>query len=357
MSLTLPLNNDSNGWLEILKNRIFTKLNTFVDPIINNLEELHPWHPFGKNKKVHMERLANDVLEFSQWLELNKREVFLLEIILRCHDIGRHAEGLWKETHIWEEIKNHSQYAADFLKNNNILEWLDESEKEVIYEAIRYHGVGKVEIKDATSLAYKLCYKLRDHDKMDALQDMKYMQPDGILAQLWIRFLSWEDSKLLKEKTADHSIHSYLHNVVASSLGGPKNNYKRDDIFEATRGIKNVVDKIIVKLDSPVLPKTLDNFLTKRLCDQEFKQSDSYSTYMLYTLAFMYDLKYDISLEEAITDPAIIARLNFLKYKEGEESFIKIISTLKEYLLSRWTKNQEIREQSINALLLNFQNA
>lgn len=360
-------------WSELL-NSIETNVDAVTGPIIVALETLNPDDRFGKMKQEHMKKIASqtDRLAWESWIE-DKNDKFLLHLVLRFHDIGRFVEGLAQADNnselLWKYKGtkiDHNQVGAELLESSWALETLTAEDKETVLGAIRNHGVWTVNLPE-DSLAYKLCYILRDIDKQEALEDSSYMNNKWALIQIEKRFLSSAWKETLIEKKDDHAVIEYIHETISKLLRttyqSSESFFKEGggDEFERENDIQWLMDEIRNILSQSVDQETLNDFLSGKLCNQKGWKKEwwSYATYMLYTLAFFFDIKNTHLLQELIKDETVKKRLLFIfkKFpKDQEATFTSIVEVLNEYIKSKdpnYKKNKDLTEAELVAALKN----
>lgn len=117
-------------------------------------------------KEIHTLKVANHAANIAKSLNLSEEEVDIAEIIGLFHDIGRFEQFKKYKTFRDALSENHALLGIKILKENNILQALDDSTKELIIKAISLHNTK--ELPDNLSGAEALfCKIIRDADKLD----------------------------------------------------------------------------------------------------------------------------------------------------------------------------------------------
>jgi HD superfamily phosphohydrolase YqeK len=117
-------------------------------------------------KKEHSLRVADITLHLSdklEWAEEDKKLAFLVGIL---HDIGRFSQMAEFNTFSDEKSVDHAERAISVLKEGDLFEILNISNKELVFAAILNHN--KFKIQDGLTGQELLHSKLiRDADKLD----------------------------------------------------------------------------------------------------------------------------------------------------------------------------------------------
>ncbi|MBC2580224.1 HD domain-containing protein [Clostridium sp. DJ247] len=117
-------------------------------------------------KKEHTFRVCDNAVAISKSLNLSEREHLIAETIGLFHDVGRFKQFAKYKTFRDTISEDHANLGISVLQSNNVLNNLDEKEREVIYTAIKYHN--KYAIPDDIPLDFIIFSKLiRDADKLD----------------------------------------------------------------------------------------------------------------------------------------------------------------------------------------------
>jgi len=121
-----------------------------------------------KLKEIHTSKVYRNINFISKSLNLSQEEINLAKSIALFHDIGRFEQLIKYKTFLDRNSENHSEIGLRILKEEGILKCIDENERNILIDAIRYHNVRKVpEIKDKSLFFCKL---IRDADKIDIIR-------------------------------------------------------------------------------------------------------------------------------------------------------------------------------------------
>jgi len=117
-------------------------------------------------KEKHTLNVANHAANIAKSLNLTQEEVNTAEIIGLFHDIGRFEQFRTYKTFSDNLSENHATLGIKVLKDNKILENLDENRKKIIIKAIRLHNTKELpsNLNEEEALYCKL---IRDADKLD----------------------------------------------------------------------------------------------------------------------------------------------------------------------------------------------
>ncbi len=117
-------------------------------------------------KISHTERVCTEILYLGRQLHFDANALRLAEIIALLHDIGRFEQYSIYKTFKDSESKDHALLGLDVIKNNKLLDDLDENPRSIIINAIKYHN--RISIPPTEKDPHLLFEKLiRDADKLD----------------------------------------------------------------------------------------------------------------------------------------------------------------------------------------------
>ena len=117
-------------------------------------------------KEDHTRRVVKEILDIGKALELNNDELHLAEIIALLHDVGRFEQYVRYKTFLDRNSEDHAKLGVKILKEDEVLNELNESIKRLIFRTILYHNRAKLpEHETKTCLFFTKL--LRDADKLD----------------------------------------------------------------------------------------------------------------------------------------------------------------------------------------------
>ncbi|MFA8433129.1 MAG: HD domain-containing protein [Marinifilaceae bacterium] len=120
-------------------------------------------------KKAHSLRVSELIRDLGENLNLIESDLLLAECIGLLHDVGRFEQLAQYGTLADTPEVNHSEIGISVLEESQVLDHLDEAEKEVILGAIKFHNLDKLpKINDKNLLFFSQL--LRDADKLDVFQ-------------------------------------------------------------------------------------------------------------------------------------------------------------------------------------------
>ena len=172
-------------------------------------------------KKEHSIRVADIALFLSGKLELSEEDQKTAYLIGLYHDLGRFRQMKEYETFSDSKSIDHADLAVQILKDENVLDDIGISDKDLIYTAILNHN--KFKIQDGLSEKELLHAKLiRDADKMDIFKVLTdyYSKRNGSPNHT----LTWE----LPKGTAVSP--SVLKEVLAGKMVSKKNVVSEIDV-------------------------------------------------------------------------------------------------------------------------------
>ncbi|MGA2915382.1 MAG: HD domain-containing protein [Sedimentisphaerales bacterium] len=117
-------------------------------------------------KDNHTRRMCIDIKLITERLGLDDNQKMLAETAVLFHDVGRFEQFMKYKAYNDVGTENHSLIALKILAENKVLDCLSRQEKEIVEEAIRFHGEKELpkNLDEQTELIAKL---VRDCDKLD----------------------------------------------------------------------------------------------------------------------------------------------------------------------------------------------
>ncbi|MBD7912435.1 MULTISPECIES: HD domain-containing protein [Clostridium] len=147
----------------ILVKEYYNWFNSYVksfygnDSVVNQNIEL---------KEKHTLKVSEHAVNIAKSLSLTEEQVNIAEIIGLFHDIGRFEQFKKYKTFKDYLSENHATLGIKVLKENKVLENLDENIKEVIIKAISLHNAKELP-KNLDKENALFCKLIRDADKLD----------------------------------------------------------------------------------------------------------------------------------------------------------------------------------------------
>ena len=119
-------------------------------------------------KIKHTDNVRRNILNICNSISLSREKKFVAEVIALFHDIGRFEQLREFRTFNDARSVNHAELGIEILQREKVLINLNQSEREIIINAIRHHNLR--EIPQNSEVAVVLFSKLiRDADKLDIL--------------------------------------------------------------------------------------------------------------------------------------------------------------------------------------------
>jgi len=119
-----------------------------------------------KLKEDHTKRVRREINDLTDQLDLGENDRLLAETVAIFHDVGRFRQFVEYRTYCDPRSINHNLLAVEILRQNNILDILQEGERKIIATAVELHGTKKLvdDLRAEVALHAKL---IRDADKLD----------------------------------------------------------------------------------------------------------------------------------------------------------------------------------------------
>ncbi len=119
-----------------------------------------------KLKEDHSRRVCEETLFLADELGLDENKRLLAETIALLHDVGRFPQFIKYRTYNDPRSVNHCKLAVDTLKEHKVLDALEPGERQIILDAIEYHGRKQIPANlDEETMFF--CRLIRDADKLD----------------------------------------------------------------------------------------------------------------------------------------------------------------------------------------------
>jgi len=287
----------------------------------------------------HMLHLTLEVEEAAKEFSLNKSDKDLLLLVMFAHDLGRYQEALGK----LENLKlvagaaPHALYSVKILEDSNCFAYLSDKERNAVLDAIRYHASREVPL-EKNSLAWKLTYVLRDHDKYDILVTDKplYVEQKGIIYGLANFFSKGLFPNNREEIVNDPAYLPLCNDLVAKSFA---DNDRRSPIIEnfGTTPVsesETTTERISRLINSNIHPSDLADFCAQKALNIE-SIPRSQATYWLFQIALIFDIEQVRVIEAAINNGSIASRLELIRPRVSDEDYQRIVGTIRRYLDKR----------------------
>jgi len=325
-----------------------SNLNTIDRLTFHFLREIENGPPakisFGLEKYSHMQLLVNEALKDGEKLGLNDRETQLLAFVCRAHDIGRHIEAVANLDTLRPGVR-HGKLSREWLEQNVAhFDSFSSSEWESILSAVQYHSERDF-VGD--ELAQKLCFYLKDLDKIEILEKGFVTDTKLIARELQLHYLKRIEHK---SKAMPFLKGESLHNIiqkVAMALRRPvkiSSMRTASDLLPSSQNLPvamNLIDVILGRGllsqrkptdQNPSEPLPLQNFLDGKLIHvADIKYS--WATYTLLHLAMIFDIKSSAILEKIFEERVkyLAPRLRFLRKRIPKVEYEAIVIKLANY--------------------------
>ena len=209
--------------------------------------------------KEHASRVLDNVKELGASIEIDESNLLLLKISAFLHDIGRLEQLVKLGTYADNDESNHIQIGLNVIEEYDVLDVLDEKEKQLIIDCVKMHDLSVLpKIEDEQFLA--LIQVLRDADRIDVLRIVseyythKKIYPNKCLDMELkdIPGISKKISKaIMNEEIAKHDDVENVNDLKLTQMSW---------VFDIKnkRGFKMISDKGYVKAIFETLPKNDD---------------------------------------------------------------------------------------------------
>ena len=112
----------------------------------------------------HSKRVTNEMENIIEAFELSEEQRYMAKIIALFHDIGRFRQYEKHQTFSDYKSEDHGDLGVSVMKDNDLLEDINEDNKNQIYKAIYLHNKPQLPEDDDNLFYAKL---IRDADKLD----------------------------------------------------------------------------------------------------------------------------------------------------------------------------------------------
>jgi hypothetical protein len=258
--------------------------------VVKLAEALPAGHPWKEHKLLHMEQTAKEADEVEQMLGMGKvggENLAFLKLMGGTHDIGRIVEGKKKLGLLpsdYREFANHGEESVNLLRDWGVSALFNGEAGAVLEYGILHHADKATQEEDAGSALGRTKYFflafLRDMDKL------------ALFRNKTARYL-WDDG----EKTRQMAVN----------------------------GLEGEMGRIEPR-------EILSQFAQRQLI--EHRLCRSYEAYMLQFLAWIFDLKLRLALEEVIKIGAVEQLLRYFEKQLPHQDSVLIRRTVNEYLSS-----------------------
>jgi len=213
-----------------------------------------------KLKDEHSRRVCGEMLYLTRQLGLSDEQKLTAEAIALLHDVGRFEQFAKYRTYNDVRSINHSLLGVEVLREEKVLDGVDEEEKQIIEKAIEYHGLRKLPSDlDGQSLLFSQL--IRDADKLDIFYVVteyyaRYRdEPQDFMLELEFpdepKYSQDVIEKLLRRQRIDYKALSTLNDVKLLQLG-----WVYDVNFSAT--LRRIKERRFLEKLIGFLPQTVD---------------------------------------------------------------------------------------------------
>jgi len=117
-------------------------------------------------KEKHTLRVCNEILTLGKELGLQNDDLHLAEVLGLFHDIGRFEQYARYQTFVDRDSEDHAALGVKILKEQDLLERLDDRSRNLIIRSISYHNRATLPMEETEECLF-FTRLLRDADKLD----------------------------------------------------------------------------------------------------------------------------------------------------------------------------------------------
>ncbi len=286
--------------LSELYDSITTRIHEELAPLVELIEARSPGHRFGRRVVLHMEELPKQISEIDPRDFLSPDQILLLKFCLGIHDIGRiicEADRPSDRSH----QHHHGIIGAEFLRSHNLLEDLPQEQKQISLDVVEQHSLKEVTLPRG-SLAFNICFLLRDLDKLDILSRYEeFLSPAGALKQmsLWMA----PDSITSQLALLDEAETAELYRFIEPILSG--------DHLPMLCDAPHIQRELFSLLTLPISQEILTKVEKGSLLSRE-EMLTGYPAYMLGQCALANELQTYTAKAHVRENELLLYRANFL---------------------------------------------
>lgn len=291
--------------------------------LVVELDNIEPGHPFGTKKYFHCLSTDREAAELGLLDNLSPEEALLSQVILRVHDVGRHKEAILKHDTLRPGVR-HGQLSTEILEEAGILDSFTLEQRQDILSAVLYHAESTVP-DEIGERAKKLCYILRDTDKVELLSAKKFMTPKGILEQLKLHYLKNKGADV-SPISAEDLAHPDFDTVATNAI---RNLIEHNTVVNpsASAIAERVEQALTTIMNTGIHPKAIEDFMAGKTIPVQLV-SHSYPTYMLQQLALVFDIQSPACRHIVADKGHLRERLSFIERKVDSAEYMSIESRL-----------------------------
>ena len=184
--------------------------NGFMSVAKNEFQQLHI-----KRKIEHCKRVNKLSVEIAQKLGLSAEEIYLISISSLFHDIGRFKQFYEYNTYNDKISCNHALLSIEILEQENVLNDLEDYQKEIILSIIELHNCKKLP-ENISNKLYTYASIIRDADKIDWIYAMVNIIPNLSKENQAVFYSNKDDRNFISEGLVNSILNN--ENVVRSEL-------------------------------------------------------------------------------------------------------------------------------------------
>ena len=320
-----------------------------------------PSDSLGRTKHIHMQQLAASTDAFAAANGLSSIETELLRIVLRGHDLGRHLEAFLPDKKAAKPGEWHAQKSIEILNgkitnieeleklhtagreslrdlSGNLLAPLSPAARAVVEFAIRYHSTRTVPSTDDSTtsvVAEKLCYILRDNDKLDILVRGKFAAGNPAFDYLDTtgRGIWNQIQKFASQHFAGLSAPLPTYGKIAEQI--LKESLAEQCHTSVQEGEQQKFGQLLLRyFNGPIRVEDIETFKRGQSLTLEAR-GHSYAGFMLLHCAMVFDVRSRAALLQVVDQRLLTDRLKFIAARVPPRTHQDVVATLNGYLSDR----------------------
>lgn len=278
---------------------------------------------FGEYKSEHMKKMALESEEIIKDYELDKKDELVpyipfFKFICRSHDLGRHFHDDKKYVDEKGKYLDHGEISILLLEKNETMSDFSDDEQKLIKYVVKNHSLKDMAepTDDVEKKAQYFCQVFRDMDKLEVLNKRDYIRAKEIYRLLGIQFDLGEYKDEWKNTDKRESYIDFIQNLLN------KKETKTVDGLEVK--IKEIVDGPMQENVDDI--NIIDDFVAgKAMSMSVYKETKSYSNYLLYLFSYLNGIKYSQTLVN-VDQEAVKDKMAFFKNRTTEKQYNQIKS-------------------------------
>lgn len=357
-----PIVSTTNLEIPARYNELRSAISHPVFSIVQAVEAASPGHRFGQRAFQHSTKLADEASCYASKEGFSTAEAGVLMLTLFCEDIGRHIAALPFEERMkyipdvykldpdWKDDAKaqhrHGELSVYFLREHNLLAGLEETERNLIEEAVWHHSTQVLKL-DPTHPAYIMCRIARDIDKSDILLRADFTTSDGFLGQ----FIQWRAGVESSTTSKHHATQILSENqelkasikAFLDSMFNPdyeKHVQVKAELQTQVGLERDLVNEVIAWSDTKprgeLLLRVKDSFRASPPASfSKPEMIENYSTYMLAQTLMALEISSTSVRAKLQESSSVIDRFRYIRFVLGAVNYDAYIAEFEQHLFQK----------------------